>query len=286
MEQIKIKSSGKLFTLFFRSKNSIHLLSILAMIVLSLMTIYLDVTKKSYLLAELRSLLIDSTSQVSLGFVDDLESIQRVITYIGNIGSVFHVKKNTELQRMQYDRNLSMSILENENQKLKRLLSFVSSIPDAKFITAKIVNVVKHNGSNFAFLKAGIDEGIKVNQIVINEYGLIGRVSEVGKNFSRVSLVTDKSFRISVLIDEKLFKGVASGNGSAKMKLMYVPEHVAQGSKVITLGDDCYSPSGLIVGYTNSEKLILPESLDKPLTFVSIIQDLCNVDTDNQNETM
>src|SRR6202022_2114212 len=54
---------------------------------------------------------------------------------------------------------------------------------------------------------AGSDQGVHVDQIVLSEQGVVGRVSEAGDNFAKVVLVTDSSSTVSALVQTSRASG-------------------------------------------------------------------------------
>src|SRR5207247_5138705 len=49
-------------------------------------------------------------------------------------------------------------------------------------------------------LGAGAKDGVLLDDVVISEQGVVGRVSEVGNNYSKVLLVTDSGSAVSALV--------------------------------------------------------------------------------------
>jgi rod shape-determining protein MreC len=106
----------------------------------------------------------------------------------------------------------------------------------------------------------GRREGIKKGMPVVWAGHLIGRISEVGVFTSRVQLVTDKEFKIGVVVVPKYLGegtqtrgqvGVLEGNasGGCIVKWLYGGTDIRKGWFVITKGDPFIPlPRGLIVG--------------------------------------
>ncbi len=105
-------------------------------------------------------------------------------------------------------------------------------------------------------LGVGADEGVKVGHIVVSEQGLVGRVSEVGANYSKVLLITDPSSTLSALVEGSRATGIVRGQyGDALiMEWILQTEKVKAGDVVVTaglgLGEELRSlyPKGLVVG--------------------------------------
>ncbi len=105
-------------------------------------------------------------------------------------------------------------------------------------------------------LGVGTNEGVKVGHIVVSDQGLVGRITEVGANYSKVLLVTDPSSTLSALVEGSRATGIVRGQyGDALiMEWILQTEKVKPGDVVVTaglgLGEDLRSlfPKGLVVG--------------------------------------
>lgn len=110
--------------------------------------------------------------------------------------------------------------------------------------------------SSSIVLGVGADEGVKVGHVVLSDQGLVGRVSEVGPNYSKVLLVTDSSSIVSALVQGSRATGIVRGQfgDSLIMDWILQTEPVKAGDVVITaglgLGNELRSlyPKGLVIG--------------------------------------
>ena len=169
------------------------------------------------------------------------------------------------------------SQLEAENQQLKKLLNVVDE-PEAEEITAR---VVADTGGAFAqsiIITGGNKDGIQKGQAVVNEIGLVGRITQVGNSSSRVLLINDINSRIPVRVGDAGYNAILSGNNSLRPRIIYLglKRSVSLGDKVITSGDAGAFPPGLPIGKVVSidKKNILVEtfaSRDK-LQFVRVLK--------------
>ncbi|KJV68761.1 rod shape-determining protein MreC [Candidatus Neoehrlichia procyonis] len=168
---------------------------------------------------------------------------------------------------------LLMRALYEENLKLKQLLNFVSYYGNIKYITTHVISSVVYNGvSNFAFIPLGNESGIRVNQAVVNEYGLVGKVVDVGKRVSRILLITDRNFHVPVMIVESGVHAIMTGSLDKRLKLTHFSSNkdVKNGEIVITIGDNEDFPYGIYVGNVFSNNVITNVNLQE-LNFVSVL---------------
>ena len=77
--------------------------------------------------------------------------------------------------------------------------------------------------SNRSILDRGSNDGIEVNDAVVNANGLIGRVVLTTKDMAKVQLVTDGNSSVGVLVDRTRRQGVLRGDGASGAQLYDIP---------------------------------------------------------------
>jgi len=159
--------------------------------------------------------------------------------------------KNQNLQLLQWQ---SMAKhMEAENQSLKRLMNAVPS-RKSSYITAHMVSDISGPYAKSALLGGGKDHGIKIDQAVINEDGLIGRVIEAGNTSARVLLLADINSRVPVMAERTRQKTILAGNNSGLPALSYLSGNndLVIGDRIVTSGDGGIFPAGIPVGVVAS----------------------------------
>jgi len=119
--------------------------------------------------------------------------------------------------------------------------------PDHNFITAR---VIADSGNAFVkslLVEAGSLDRVQKNYAVIAGEGLIGRVIEVGKNVSRILLVSDMNSRIPVLIENTSQHAVLAGGNETSPTLEHLPASsgVDVGARIVTSGHGGVFPAGI-----------------------------------------
>lgn len=111
---------------------------------------------------------------------------------------------------------------------------------------------IQHNGSPF----------IQPERAVINEKGLVGRVSEVSGRTADVLLISDPACRVAVQIGSKGAFAVLSGQGlswrgQVLCKLTFIDKNITveRGDEVMTSGLGGVFPKGIRVGTIESVSL-------------------------------
>ncbi|MDJ1015366.1 MAG: rod shape-determining protein MreC [Paracoccaceae bacterium] len=154
-----------------------------------------------------------------------------------------------ELRQMKAWKEAALQ-LEQENAKLLDL-NRVRLDPSLTVVTGQ---VIADSGSPFrqsVLLNVGAArDGIKDGWAVTDGLGLVGRISGVGLNSSRVLLLTDIASRIPVTIQPSGQRAMLSGDNSALPVLEFIefPEEVRPGDRVVSSGDGGVFPAGLLVG--------------------------------------
>jgi len=103
---------------------------------------------------------------------------------------------------------------------------------------------------------AGTDQGLRVDQIVLSEQGVVGRVSEAGSNYAKVILVTDSSSSVSALVQTSRASGIVRGQYGDTLVMEWIlqSDPVKRGDVIVTaglgLGNELRSlyPKGLVIG--------------------------------------
>lgn len=155
--------------------------------------------------------------------------------------------KNTNAQLLQWQ-TIAKS-MEAENNSLRKLMHAVST-PKNNYITARIVTDMGGPYVRSALIGGGSEQGIKKDQAVISELGLVGRIVETGNSSSRVLLLSDINSRIPVMSETSREKTILIGNNNELPSLSYIAADstIKVGERIITSGDGGVFPRGIAVG--------------------------------------
>ncbi len=139
--------------------------------------------------------------------------------------------------------------LEQENARL-RDLNNVQIDPRLTYITGV---VLADSGSPFrqsVLINVGSRDGIVDGWATMDGIGLVGRVSGVGANTSRVILLTDTTSRIPAVIQPSGQRVLVVGDNTAAPHIDFLEDadQVRPGDRVMTTGDGEVFPPGLLVG--------------------------------------
>ena len=154
-----------------------------------------------------------------------------------------------ELQQMKAWREAAIR-LEQENAKL-RDLNNVRLDPKLTFVTGVVLT---DSGSPFRqslLVNVGARDGILDGWAAMDGLGLVGRISGVGQETSRVILLTDTSSRIPVTVQPSGQRAILSGDNSMNPPLEFLEDadQLRPGDRVVTSGDGGVFPADLQVGF-------------------------------------
>lgn len=172
----------------------------------------------------------------------------------GYIASIFTSAKRVRELEAQ---NSALLEWRDEAKALKmRLQDFerLSNIKSDTISQGKIARFISEIGGPFSrtgIVNVGSDDGIVADWIVINQYGLVGRVISVGKNSSRVLMLTDSASHIAVMGENTRARAIVSGDNTEAPLLaeFNTPGTMQKGERLVTSGDDGVVPRGIAVGY-------------------------------------
>lgn len=146
--------------------------------------------------------------------------------------------------------------LESRNQRLEELLGFVSA-KKTQGVTAPVIGRSADHWWQEVALGRGSQDGIQKDSIVLSPGGLVGRVTSVTPNASRVLLLSDPSSRVGVMISRSRYMGVMRGKSANRAVIEFfdkVPD-MRRGDVVSTSSFSRWFPAGIPIGRIESVDL-------------------------------
>lgn len=106
--------------------------------------------------------------------------------------------------------------LQNENENLRRTLDLAQKLQYETIAADVILSDVKDDG--IIYISKGSSKGIKLNQVVIYNGIMIGKITKVAKDYSEVTLLTSKNSKIGVVVNND-YIGILRGNGNGTFSI-------------------------------------------------------------------
>ena len=221
----------------------------------------------------------DFSNKVSNGFIIISTPVIKIISLpisssidlIVNFNKLAMAKKENiqlkeELFKLQNYYLTSLAI-HQENKELRSALNFVKSKTE-NYKIARVIGMSHQAFDQKLLIDSGKSRDIKEGQIIAGNRGVIGRVSEVFEDKSRILLLTDSSSRIPIIASRARNRGILAGNNSGLMEILYLPKNhqISIGDKIFTSSDGDAVPPGLLIGVVRK--------IDKNSVYVSGIEDI------------
>lgn len=153
-----------------------------------------------------------------------------------------------ELQQMRAWREAAVQ-LEQKNARLLDLNN-VRLDPQLTYVTGVVLADVGSPFRQSVLLNVGARDGIQDGWAAMDGLGLVGRISGVGGNTSRVILLTDSNSRIPVTLLPSGQRALLTGDNSIAPPVEFIenPDLVSAGDRVVSSGDGGIFPADLLIG--------------------------------------
>lgn len=191
-----------------------------------------------------------------------------------NVTSYFNLRDiNEDLNRRnaaleQEVVNLRESLQKYAEAEFKDTLVVDSGVTHFNFIVAHVINNSIYRPYNYLTIDKGSNDGLRAELGVVDQNGVVGIISVVGKRSSRVISLLNPDFRLSCKIkgSEHFGSLVWDGNDPTTALLEELPRHTIYkpGDTVVTSGYSAVFPPGLPVG------LILDDDKDHNENFFTL----------------
>lgn len=161
-------------------------------------------------------------------------------------------KENEELQKKNNELIHATAVidnLENENKFLRKTLNFATGVK-GNIVYGNVFNLSITPDGYSVLLNKGSGDGILVGETVVTEEGvLIGQVSQVFKNFSKVLFISDPNFKINAKVVGSDTIGLAQGalKDGLFFGLIVQEDQIKEGDLIVSSGNDMF-PAALIIG--------------------------------------
>ncbi|HEY0053286.1 MAG TPA: rod shape-determining protein MreC [Caulobacteraceae bacterium] len=157
-------------------------------------------------------------------------------------------RMKTELQELRAWRDQAIA-LKNVNARYEAMLGLRTE-PAVRMVTGRSVSESRGPFKRARLIDVGAATGVRIGNPVINEHGLVGRVSGATGGVSRVLLLTDVASRIPILVDRTDARAIMRGDAgdNPRLEFMRGVDAVRPGDRILTSGDGGSLPRGLPVG--------------------------------------
>ena len=188
---------------------------------------------------------------VAEGFATVARPVGDFFGAIGDLGSLRdqNAALKEDIRALQEDQ-VSTADLERENAELRAQLQMRERL-DFTTTTARVFAQSPTSVDHSFLIEAGANNGLLPKMAVINELGLVGKLTEVTANHARVELLTSPTAQYAVRIAATGEVGYLTGSGASPFQLE-IPDGEAEieaGAEIVTQAFTGSSiPDGIPVG--------------------------------------
>lgn len=216
---------------------------------------------RKYLLDPLRNFLFRLTMPITSVFYRGGQNTGGFFSKIGEIRRLADEKNELEKKNAALEiQNSKLEEALKENELLRAQLGLKNELKDKELVAADIVGREPTNIGSNLIINKGKKDGLSTGMPVVSGSMLLGKLSLVDDDFSRVVLIIDPSSVVNVMVEETRSTGILKGEVGSNLKIDSVPREnpLKIGQRIITSGLGGTMPKGLIVGAV--QEIISPES--------------------------
>lgn len=197
--------------------------------------------------------------RVSLSIVSPLqEAVSKVSrpigTFISDLTRVGSLREENEALRRQLDevrgQQARFQELEAEAKELRNLLNIRDRLGFETVGASVLIGETPSNFEQSVIIDRGSVDGVEVNMAVIAADGLVGRVTRVTSNWSKVLLITDPNSAVAARLAASRETGILRGQRERDLRMSLVDPAtpVEAGEQVVSSGQGGIFPPGIPVG--------------------------------------
>ena len=250
-----MRTSRNFYSRYVNKNNYAATLIPLILILFSLI-FYFGRFDNSTFFYEIRAKSINSVRLITSIVSSPVSLIQDGLESIYGIQNVY--EENKKFKEMQLLDSASFQEMVSMKLKIAQYEKLLNTSNDIKFdfITSRIVGDFSNNFNGTLIINAGKKENIELDMPVSGSSAIIGRISHVSENLSRVLLLSNVNSRIPVIISDKGYNGILIGQGRENPIVKFIEdiEKISIGDLVTTSGKGGIFPPFQLIGQVIGKK--------------------------------
>lgn len=135
-----------------------------------------------------------------------------------NLADADELRKENEQLKLRVDeltlQNRSAQDYIKENERLNELLHLRDGMIDKEVLAAKVISADSDNFSYTITINRGSADGIGIDNAVISTLGAVGRVSELGEHWARITTILSPEHAMGVKVSRTGDNAVLDGDGT------------------------------------------------------------------------
>ena len=159
-----------------------------------------------------------------------------------------------ELEKQNYD----AAELEERSAWMSNFLEMKSQHTDFKMLSASVTGRENGNYSKILTIDVGTGAGVTKNMPVVTSEGIVGRITELGYNWAKVTTIVEAQTSVGAYIERTEDAGICEGQfdlapaGICRMSYLPAEAQIAVGDRVLSTGYGSVYPRGLVIGYVET----------------------------------
>lgn len=140
--------------------------------------------------------------------------------------------------------------LKAENDSLRKLSAYRPS-ENVTYVTAQVIAQSPDAYAGTLMIDGGLAQGLASLSPVIDSYGLVGRLVDVGEHTSRVLLLSDSRSRVPVITVNTRQHAILAGTGDELLRMTFVggdSKTIELGEPIMTTAEGGLIPESVMVG--------------------------------------
>lgn len=227
---------------------------------------------------------------------------QSVYVNSSNEVSGFVYEKTNEVKEYFALKKTNQALV-TENQKLKELLFNTkdtllkpqvfafTGVKEYKVIAGKVIKNSFNKQQNYLTLKGGTSQGVKTDMGVINQYGIVGKISKTSTNYSTVTSILFTDEKTTAKLKNSNHFGYITWNGKnmGYVQLIELPRlaTITKGDTIVTGGYSEIYPENIPIG--TIDKVYIDRVTNYYTVDVRLFNDMSNLGNvyiiDNKSKT-
>ena len=183
-------------------------------------------------------------------FTSSVKVIGRIVLDISSFTKVYEQNERlkNELQDMRKWREAAIQ-LEQKNAKL-RALNNLKVNSKLNWVSGEVIADSGSPYSSSVLINVGIDDGIIDGSAVVDGLGLVGRISGVEDQISRIILLSDTKSYVPVIIEPNNQEAIIRGDNSSTPLVDFIrgSDKIQPGFRIYTSGTGGVYPPGILIG--------------------------------------
>lgn len=178
---------------------------------------------------------------------------EKIAYFSSTLADIKNLKKENEKLKLDVQtlraENAILKELKGENETLKQSLG-LGLEKEFKLTMARVSG--KDISQDYLLIDKGGRDGLKKDlTIITSQRTLLGKISEVYDDFSRVNLISDKNMAFDAKDQESEVVGVVKGKGHFQLFFDLIPQEkeMKEGDSMVTVSLGGIFPGGILLGH-------------------------------------